>query len=286
MQINNENHIGYGIAFGGRRKILASLCGGVFFATAAHAETNSDPDTWRNLALQIFPNEALQDGSSVLAIDAPYRAEDAAVVPVTLRTTLASGDTRQLRRMTLVIDVNPSPLAAVFTISPDAGIDHISTRIRINDYTNIHAVAELSDGRSYVVSRYIKAAGGCSAPALKQTADTIPLGTLRLREFPSSTSGQNEAQVMFRHPNYSGMQLDQVSRLYTPALFLRKMQIWERQRLLMTLEGGISISENPTFRFNFQPSTDPQKTDEFRVEATDSEDKVFSKNFQISRSDM
>ena len=40
----------------------------------------------------------------VLAIDAPYRAEDAAIVPITIRTLLPAGDGRQVRRITLVID--------------------------------------------------------------------------------------------------------------------------------------------------------------------------------------
>lgn len=285
MTTNDKNPLWSDISFAGRRKILASLCGGgILLATSAHADP--DPDTWRDLALQVFPDKVLQDGSGVLAIDAPYRAEDAAVVPITMRTTLAAGDKRKLRTMTLVIDVNPSPLAAIFTIGPDIGIDHISTRVRVNDYTNIHAVAELTDGESYVVSRYVKAAGGCSAPALKQTADTIPLGTLRLREFPALVADQREAQVMFRHPNYSGMQLDQVSRLYTPALFLSKMKVWESERLLFTLESGISISENPTFRFNFQPAEDHKQTDDFRVEAIDNENKIFSKHFEVSITDM
>ena len=62
-------------------------------------------------------------------------------------------------------------------------MDRISTRVRVNSTRNIHAVAELSDGKLYATQRFVKAAGGCSAPALKQTADAIPLGTVRLREF-------------------------------------------------------------------------------------------------------
>ena len=56
----------------------------------------------------------------------------------------------------------------------------------------MHAVAELSDGKLYAVARYVKAAGGCSAPALKQTADDIPIGTLRFREFPMPDPGRLE----------------------------------------------------------------------------------------------
>jgi sulfur-oxidizing protein SoxY len=194
---------------------------------------------------------------------------------VALRTTLPAGDPRQVRKITLVIDANPSPVAAVFTLAPKAGIDSISTRVRVDDYTNVHAVAELSDGNLYVATRYVKAAGGCSAPALKQTADAIPIGTLRFRELPAADPAQREAQVMVRHPNYSGMQMDQLTRLYIPADFVEKLRVWQGDQLLLTVEGGISISENPAFRFSFKPNE--AKT--FRVDGGDSDGKHFSGSF-------
>ena len=43
----------------------------------------------------------------------------------------------------------------------------ISTRVRVNNYTDVHAVAELSDGKLYMTKTYVKASGGCSAPATK-----------------------------------------------------------------------------------------------------------------------
>ncbi len=82
----------------------------------------------------------------------------------------------------------------------------------------MHAVAELSDGKLYVATRFVKAAGGCSAPALKMTADAIPLGTMRFRLLPA-----HEAQLMIRHPNYSGMQMNQLTRLYIPAEFVQTL---------------------------------------------------------------
>ena len=57
----------------------------------------------------------------MLAIDAPYRAEDAALVPIGIRSLLADDDARGIRGITLVIDENPSPLAAVFSPGVGAG---------------------------------------------------------------------------------------------------------------------------------------------------------------------
>jgi sulfur-oxidizing protein SoxY len=272
-----------GLEPAGRRMFLAALAGGLAAAPRVQAATGAgapaEPDPWPALAAQIFPDRMLLDGTALLAIDAPYRAEDAAVVPVTLRTTLAAGDPRQVRKITLVIDANPSPVAAAFTPAAGSGVDSIATRVRVDDYTNVHAVAELSDGKLYAVARYVKAAGGCSAPALKQTAGDIPIGTLRFRTFPEADppadANRRQAQVMVRHPNYSGMQMDQISRLYIPADFVETIRVWQGEQLLLTVEGGISIAENPSFRFSFRPND--AKT--FRIEAADSEGRHFQGSF-------
>ena len=177
------------IELAGRRMFLGALAGVLLVSPRVDAATPAGQDPWPALAAQIFPDRLLRDGAALLTIDAPYRAEDAAVVPIALHTTLAADDPRHVRKITLVIDANPSPVAASFTLEPEAGIDRIATRVRVDDYTNVHAVAELSDGTLYAVARYVKASGGCSAPALKQTADSIPLGTLRFREFQGTGSG-------------------------------------------------------------------------------------------------
>src|SRR4051812_44488803 len=49
-------------------------------------------DPWPGLVQDIFSNRAMADGAGVIAIEMPYRAEDAAIVPVTLRNVLPPGD--------------------------------------------------------------------------------------------------------------------------------------------------------------------------------------------------
>ena len=259
-----------------RRRAAIAGAGAALLSTKTPRAQALDP--WPSLASQIFEDRPLQDGSTVLSIEAPYRAEDAAVVPVTLRWTMPDGDARVVRKVTLVVDANPSPVAGVFTVAEGSGVDMLSTRLRIDDYTNVHAVAELSDGALLVSARFVKAAGGCSAPALKQTADAIPLGTMRVRAFPTDPGlapGRREAQILVRHPNYSGMQMDQVTRLYIPAHFLSSLQLWQGDDPLFAVEGGISISENPAFRFDYKPNG----ATAFRVEARDSDGQRFAASF-------
>ncbi len=243
-------------------------------ATALHAEDADDP--WPGLVRDAFNGRAIEDGSSILALDLPYRAEDAAVVPLTVRTNLPPGDARRVNAITVVIDRNPAPVAATFTLGPHAGTSSLSTRVRVDSYTNVHAVAELSDGKLYGVAAYVKASGGCSAPAAKNADEAqANLGRMKFRQFAGGEAragGMREAQIMLRHPNNSGLQMDQVTRLYVPAFFVRELRVWQGDDLVLSMDGGISISEDPSIRFTYVPN----RAKTFRAEAVDTEKHVFT----------
>ncbi|MGN6571841.1 MAG: quinoprotein dehydrogenase-associated SoxYZ-like carrier [Pseudolabrys sp.] len=240
--------------------------------TQAAEQANEDP--WPALAAQLFKNRPLLDGAGVLSIDMPARAEDAAIVPLSLHRTLAATDGRQVKAITVVIDENPSPVAAVFTFGDRASVSALSTRVRVNSYTNVHAVAELSDGKLYVVKTFVKAAGGCSAPAVKDAAEAnAGLGEMRFRTFPAAdkaASGPREAQIMIRHPNNSGLQMDQITHLYIPAFFVDDLKVWQGDDLVVGMQGGISIAQNPSLRFTYVPNGA-----NVRVEAHDTENHDF-----------
>jgi sulfur-oxidizing protein SoxY len=230
-------------------------------------------DPWPDVARDAFNGRPLVDGTGLIAIEMPARAEDAAIVPVTFHATLPAGDTRVLKAFTLVIDENPSPVAATFKVGP--GVTMISTRVRVDSYTNIHAVAELSDGQLYVIQTYIKASGGCSAPMAKGDEDRTKIGQMRFRQFAQSNTGLagglREAQIMVRHPNNSGLQRDQVSLLYIPLLIVRDLRVWQGDELVLEMDGGISISEDPNIRFSYVPNGAAT----FRAEAVDTDGHVF-----------
>jgi sulfur-oxidizing protein SoxY len=237
-------------------------------------------DPWPGLARDIFNGRDLADGAGLIAIEMPYRAEDAAIVPVTLRAALPPGESRALKAVTLVIDQNPAPVAATFQVG--TGVTTISTRVRIDSYTNVHAVAELSDGQLYASTVFVKASGGCSAPTAKNAEEAkANLGQMRFRQFSKPadgpTSGPREAQIMIRHPNNSGLQRDQVTLLYVPAFFIRELRVWQGEQLVLAMDGGISISEDPNIRFNYLPNGATR----FRVEAVDTDGHVFTGEWPV-----
>lgn len=229
--------------------LLATI--GLLPSAAALAEESS----WPSIREALFAGRELKDGTGMLAIEAPDRAHDAAVVPVTVRTFLPHEPDDYVKAIHLVVDENPAPLAGVFRFFPESGSATISTRIRVNAYTNLHAVAETSDGELYVVERFVKAAGGCSAPALKDKEVAMSrLGKMKLKPTTPFAPGEvNEAQLLVSHPNYTGLQIDQLTRNWIPPDYVRKVEVSYGGKPVLEVEGDISISEDPSITFSFVP---------------------------------
>ncbi len=239
-------------------------------ATAAPAQ--EAPDSWGDIKIQLFKNAGIAEDNTFVSIKAPPRAEDAALTPVTMSVHMPKGDTRRVVKLSLVIDENPVPLAGAFTLGPKADISSIATRVRVNAYTNMRLIAELSDGSLHMTKAYVKAAGGCSAPATKSLdAANKELGKMKLRVIADAAPGRGDFVVMMRHPNNSGLQMDQITRLYTPARYVDHLAVYQGNDLVFSVEGGISISEDPNFRFDFARNG----AKSLRVEASDIDDAHF-----------
>jgi sulfur-oxidizing protein SoxY len=248
--------------------------------TAAPAADQPSEATWDNIKGDIFKDRPILDGSGLVILDAPRRAENAALVPIGMRVNLAPDDERTLQALTLVIDENPAPVAGTFTIGPHSGVTSISARVRVDTYTYVRLIAELSDGKLYGVKAFVKASGGCSAPAASNSDSIKMLGEMKFRAFPASEGGMPEAQIMMRHPQNSGLQMDQLTRLYIPPFFVENLKIWQGDDLMVAVDGGIAISEDPNIRFNYKPNGAPN----FRAEAVDTSKHLFKDEWTVEKS--
>jgi sulfur-oxidizing protein SoxY len=235
---------------------------------------------WSDLRHAIFGDRAVEDAGDSVAIDAPARAEDAAIVPVAIR--VAAPLAPEIRGLYLIIDSNPSPLAAHFMLGPIADAQEIATRVRIDDYTYLHAVAETADGRLYATARFIKAAGGCSAPATKDQALALErLGKMKLSFADRARSNEPlTVKLLISHPNSSGLQMDPVTRNYIPADFMQTLDVTYNGQLVFRLESDIAISEDPSFNFSVRPS-DPTGPGVIRAEALDSSQRHFGQSWPV-----
>jgi sulfur-oxidizing protein SoxY len=237
----------------------------------------SDPESsprWQQVRKSLFGTRPLHRGEGVIVLEAPPRAEDAAVVPVALRAQFPQTPARYIRRLMLVIDNNPSPIAATFDYTLASGRAEVETRVRVDEYGFLRAVAETNDGQLYMATRYVKASGGCSAPPGKDPAAALAtLGRMRLRVQGDPRGGEPVlAQLMISHPNHSGLVMDQLTRQYTPAHFVRQVEVTYAGRPVLTADLDFAISENPHLRFWFVPQP-PQG--ELRAVVVDSQDQRF-----------
>ena len=257
--------------------LALTLLGQPALAEGARDTSLQPSESWEAIRYDVLGEAETVPGEAVLTLDAPFRAEDAATVPI--RVTQSPGGPR-IERMILVVDENPAPVVAEFTFGAAMDPVEIETRVRVDAYSNVRVIAVAADGTHYMTGRFVRASGGCSAPASKDAeAALAALGEMRARIFEDAgpVDGRAEAQVMLRHPNYSGLQRNQVTHLYVPARFVDTLSVRQDDALLFSMTGGISISEDPTFRFRFTPSG----SGALSVEATDTDGMAFSQSFPV-----
>jgi sulfur-oxidizing protein SoxY len=134
--------------------------GGVSFATPVLAAANdkypeeafkekSDADAIK--ALYGKPHEA----SDKVKLDAPEIAENGAVVPVSVTTTLANVTT-----IAFFVSENPNALAARYQI-PQGTVPSVANRLKMAKTCNVIAIVE-SGGKLYSATKEVKVTvGGC-----------------------------------------------------------------------------------------------------------------------------
>jgi len=94
------------------------------------------------------------DKSAAVTLNAPDIAENGAVVPVGITTTLKA------EQMAILVEKNPSALAAQFFIP--AGTDSfVTTRIKMGQTSNVYALVK-ADGKWNMAVKEVKVTlGGC-----------------------------------------------------------------------------------------------------------------------------
>ncbi len=93
--------------------------------------------------------------SSAVVLNAPDIAENGAVVPVSVSSSLEG-----VESISIIVTENPSPLAASFDLGPNAVAD-VSTRLKMGKTSNVMAVVR-ADGKLYTAAKEVKVTiGGC-----------------------------------------------------------------------------------------------------------------------------
>ncbi len=231
-------------------------------ATAAKDDTN-----WNNvLKNQYFPGKTIEESDTVIVIDAPYRAEDPALVPVKITSKINQTKDKYIKKLTVFVDKNPFPFVGEFEFTPESGKADIAMRVRVNSYSYIRAVAEMNDGKLYMSKKFVKASGGCSAPiGADLDAAMKRLGKMKFRMDEGVKEGEPTlTQLLISHPNITGMQMDQVTRYIKKSHFVDQVKVTFDGKPVLTAKIDIAISADPNFRFYFVPNKKGELKAEFR----------------------
>jgi sulfur-oxidizing protein SoxY len=223
-------------------------------ARAQDVDPEANP-VWQKVRADLFGDARIGPGEGVVLLEMPARAQDASIVPVSIRAAHSQDGPRAIDTIWLLVDNNPSPIAAIFRFTPASGRADIDTRIRVEEYTHVRAVTRTRDGSYHMAVRYVKASGGCSAPApADASAARAALGRMRITVDPAGGVGElSTVRLQVSHPNDSGLAMDQLTRQYAPAHFVRTLEVRQGGELVLSADLDFAISENPYFRFEMVP---------------------------------
>ncbi|MDE2371288.1 MAG: quinoprotein dehydrogenase-associated SoxYZ-like carrier, partial [Burkholderiales bacterium] len=144
------------------------------------AEHGASSPEWEKIRGHLFGDRTPVAGQGVVQLIAPLRAAYGASVPVKIVSHLAQRDDLYVRKLTIVVDKNPSPVAAELSLTREVGQADFETRLRVDEYSHVRVIAELSNGQLHTDSRYVKTSGGCSAPPNRDAPELIGKTILKL----------------------------------------------------------------------------------------------------------
>lgn len=239
---------------------------------------------WDNIRPELFAQRTIHDGTGIMTLKSPFRPEDQRAVPIGVDAAFTDG--RSVKAITIIIDENPSPVATVLRPGPNRAHVNVNMTFRFNRKTNVRAVVEASDGELYMAHAFVRYAGGqsaCSAPPNGNPEEIAAnMGKMKLSELTDAATGhssqvQRRARLEVKHPNFTGLQMDQITLLYYPVHIIEKLEVRQGNDVVMQMENGISVSENPVIDFNF----DLNGAGALKVVASDTKKQVYEHSFPV-----
>jgi len=139
-----------------RRFLLAVLRGAAVFGFVRVVARAEDAESASyDAALRTITGGRTPEASGALVLDVPDSAENGAIVPVTLESRVD-----RTAALHLLVVQNPRPLVASFDFL-DGAVPSVSFRIKMNESSEVVALAE-AGGRYYWTRKRVKVAvGGC-----------------------------------------------------------------------------------------------------------------------------
>ncbi len=241
----------------------------------------AEPDTklWPIMKEAFFGKRDMQE-VDFIKIDAPRRAESGAQVPVTYSIDNAAAKGVVISKLYAFVDANPIPLTATYHLSPGLGNFQVATRIRFETDAFVRLVGETADGKLYLASREIRAAGGCGGTVDGDEASIrASAGKIKFKvDQPVTLNSPTAVTFNIKHPMRTGLQRELVSQGFVPAFYINKVVFSYNAAPLLSIDVGVGTSEDPYFKFNFVPAV----VGKLDVIANDNEGKNFVQEIDLS----
>lgn len=224
---------------------------------------------WSEIRGSLYGQREVRAGDGIVRLEAPRRARDDRRVPVEIAARAPAGS--EIRSITVIIDENPMPVSAVFDLAEPQGAARFGLDLRFNGPSTLRVVAETTDGELFMAERLVKTSGlgACAAPPTGDPDAAIAaIGEMRAIEVPApeGISIPRRARLEMRHPQHTGMQMDQVTLLYILARYVHTVDVAVDGQPLFRVTGSISLSEDPAIEF--EPGEGASTLD-IRMEDTD-----------------
>jgi sulfur-oxidizing protein SoxY len=238
--------------------------------------------TWDSIRAEVFGDRIIHDGQGVIALKAPYRPEDVRSVPLEADVKLPGG--RTIKTVRFIVDENPSPVAAKFTLGGNRDHAALTTNIRLNQQSDVRIVVEANDGELYMAEQLVKFAGGqasCSAPPMGDPAEIAAnMGKMSFAAVGDKATASHaiqRARYELNHPNHTGMVLDQITLLYVPLLMVEHIAAYQGDEMVFEMEGSITIAQNPKVEFDYVTNG----AEEMTIRVRDTSGATWEKKFPI-----
>lgn len=230
----------------------------------------SASQSWPSIRDELYGARVIHDGSTMITLTAPDRPENQMEVPISVDAVFKDG--RTIKTVTILVDENPTPVAAAFHFNQPRPQVGLATKLRLDAVTGVRAVVEASDGQLYMVERNVRFTGGqsaCSAPPNGSDEEIAArMGNTQLSLIGQRAIVSNAAQrvkVDISHPNHTGMVKDQMTLLYIPLRLMDHVAIKQSGKTVVEIDGSMSVSQNPSFEVDYL--TDG--ADELEISASD-----------------
>lgn len=253
-----------------RRHVLTAGSGAGLLALLSAAVVPAVAAEWNKAA---FKGKRVQEALNALGAASPADStdivmkvadivENGAVVPIGIESRIQGTES-----IALLIEKNPSPLAASFDIPEDTQ-PSVRTRVKMAETSLVYALVK-ANGRHFVARKEVQIIqGGCGADIPQAESSGRSKGVPRPMRIRAAFNGDVvNVKVLMSHEMETGLRKDPAGKL-VPAHFIQRIAVTRPHKTVLSAQWGTSVSRDPYLEFNFKGG---QKGEKIRISWIDNQ---------------